>query len=181
MGSINNTNPLTSSVNEIYILQHELFILNERCKRILCLVEHICVSAVACSSQTQLAPIVSYLSFIVSSIKFILRVVGGHIVSVLANRLSNEYQFGPCRFPQKLNISCQILHSPNIDPSSSIDLPNELMINEKVGSYRRARDSDSDDSTSSDSIQRPCRRRSLSIKIYSHSQIADDTECSRVL
>ena len=53
------------------------------------------------------------------------------------------------------NISSQILQSPNIDPSSSMDLSNELMINERVGGYRRDREQDSDDSISVDSIERP--------------------------
>ena len=52
--------------------------------------------------------------------------------------LSNGYYFGPCRFTAKLSISSgQILQSPNIDPSSSMDLSNELLINERVGGYRR--------------------------------------------
>ena len=33
---------------------------------------------------------------------------------------------------QTVNISSQILQSPNIDPTSSMDLSNELIINEKV-------------------------------------------------
>ena len=38
---------------------------------------------------------------------------------------------------QNVNISSQILQSPKMVPSSSLDLSNELIINEKVGDYRR--------------------------------------------
>ena len=68
----------------------------------------------------------------------------------------------------------EIPHSPNIGPSSSMDLSNELIINERVGGSRRDRDQDSDDSTSADSIQRPSRRRRLSTG--SHSHIVSDTK-----
>ena len=51
---------------------------------------------------------------------------------------------------QTVNISSQILQSPNIDPSSSMDLSNELIINERVGGYRMDREQDSDDSSSAD-------------------------------
>ena len=59
------------------------------------------------------------------------RVVSGHIISVLANPLSNEYQFGPCRFQQTVNVSSQFLQSPNVDPSSSMDLSNDLILHER--------------------------------------------------
>ena len=51
---------------------------------------------------------------------------------------------------QTVNISSQILQSPNIDPSSSMDLSNEL-INERVGGYRRDSEQNSDESTSAES------------------------------
>ena len=55
-----------------------------------------------------------------------------------------EYQFGPYRIAmnispdltesqQTVSISSQILQSPNIDPSSSMELSNDLKINERVG------------------------------------------------
>ena len=43
------------------------------------------------------------------------------------------------------------------------DGPTELIINKRVGGYRRYRDQDSDDSTPSDSIKRPSRRCRKSI------------------
>ena len=48
---------------------------------------------------------------------------------------------------QTVNISNQFLQSQNMDPSSSMDLSNELIINERVGGYRRDLDQKSDDST----------------------------------
>ena len=51
---------------------------------------------------------------------------------------------------QTVNISSQILQSPNIDPSSSMDLSNEL-INERAGGYRRDSEQNSDESTSAES------------------------------
>ena len=36
---------------------------------------------------------------------------------------------------QTVNISSQILQSPNIDPLSSMDLSDELIINERAGGY----------------------------------------------
>ena len=49
---------------------------------------------------------------------------------------------------QTVDISSQILQSPNVDSSSSMDLSNELIINERVAGYRRDREQNSDDSTS---------------------------------
>ena len=80
---------------------------------------------------------------------------------------------------QTVTISSQNLQSPNIDPSSCMDLSNTLIINERVGGYRRDRDHDSDDSTSADSTQRPSRRSLLSTD--SHSRTASDTQYSRAL
>ena len=54
-------------------------------------------------------------------------------------------------------ISSQILQSTNIDSSS---LSHELIIVEGVRGYWRDRDQDSDNSTSSDSIQQPPQRLS---------------------
>ena len=81
-----------------------------------------------------------------------------------------------------VNISSRIPQSPNIDPSSSMNLSNELIINERnerVGGYMRDREQDSDDSTSVDSIERHSQHRRLSTD--SHSQIASDTQYSRAL
>ena len=58
-------------------------------------------------------------------------------------------------------------------------LSNELLINRGVGGYRWDKIQDSDDSTSSDSIQRPSRRRSISID--SHLQLANVTQYSLAL
>ena len=44
---------------------------------------------------------------------------------------------------QTVNIFNQILQSPNIDPSWSMDLSNDVIINEMVGGYRRDGDQDS--------------------------------------
>ena len=113
------------------------------------LVELTWVSTVACSNQTHLASSVPYLWFIVSSIKFIFRVNSGHIVSVPANqlRLSNQYEFGHCRFPA----NCQYFQ-----PNSSISkhwlifkhwFVKSMITNERVGVYRRDIDQDSESLT----------------------------------
>ena len=111
--------------------------------RYLCLIQFKCVSTLACSNQRQLAPCMPYLWFIVSSIKFIFRVVGGHIISVIANRLSNKYQFRPYRFPA----NCQYFQ-----PNSSISKHWPILEHGFVkwcdnkwngGGYRRDGDQDS--------------------------------------
>ena len=106
------------------------------------------------------------------------RVVSGHIISVLANRLSNEYQFGPCRFPAN---GQYFQPNPLISKYWPIFKHEfvKLIINKSVEDYRRDRDEDSDDSTSEDSIQWPSWRRRLSTD--AHSQIASGTQYSRAL
>ena len=58
--------------------------------------------------------------------QLIFRVVSGHIISVLPMNSAMKINLDLADSQQTVNISSQILQSPNIEPSSSIDLSNEL-------------------------------------------------------
>ena len=107
----------------------------------------------------------------------------GSSLDTLSASLPIEIERNPnpdCTDSQRTaHLSSQNLQSPSFQVgfSSSLHSSHELLINERVGGYRRDRDQNSDDSTSSDSIQRPSRRRRITSD--SHSQITNDTQSNR--
>jgi hypothetical protein len=69
--------------------------------------------------------------------------------------------------------------STSVALPSNLDSPSALIINNRVGGYRRDREQDLDNSTSSDLIHRPSQRRRITMD--SHLQITTDIQYTSVL
>ena len=94
------------------------------------------------------------------------------ITNVLRNIGDSSPMFSENNFISEFENSQQTVCLPSQIPQSSsssvalqsiLESPSALIINNRVGGYRRDREQDSDDSTSSDLIHRPSQRRRITI------------------
>ena len=146
-------------------------------------VEFKCVSTVACSNQTQLAPCVPHLWLLSQASNPFLgsSVDSGHIIRDSESLpIDNEYQLGPLWYPANCQL-CKYFH-PNSsisknDPSLRKEFSNELIINERVRGLTWDIGGIEIRTLTIPPQQTPSQRSQLSTD--SHSQIASDKQYSR--